>query len=366
MSIEKLPFSCFKALGSGSTFSVLTLQPFYRYGLGKHFKSTICATFVCKRLRIDEGPNAREVDKRRMASVVNEVLALTDARLQKHENIVDLCGLCWECSPVTGDPLPVLFVEKAEHGSLIDLQRRPLILRYYTKQRLCLEIALGLEALHNASIVHGDMKSENVLIFAHPERGYIAKLSHFGSTVEGGDIVESLGEPTIVLTATDTYHPLNVTVVSFPWNAPEYSDRVRNADLRLLDIYSFGLQVWRTMFDSRDPFESLIDPQTSGDRVAGITKMKESPDFEDLACATLQIESEAGSIAKDLDIEVISEVLKSTMIFNPQKRNLSKAIISLGGQASTAQWIHFDDKIVRMPGSDLKEELSAVISSLPA
>ena len=51
------------------------------------------------------------------------------------------------------------------------------------KHLLCLDIARGLSSLHQAGLVHGDVKAENVLVCSSPSRRYLAKISDFGFSV---------------------------------------------------------------------------------------------------------------------------------------------------------------------------------------
>jgi serine/threonine protein kinase len=121
----------------------------------------------------------------RFRSIVLELCALSHPPLLHHPNIVKLLGIAWGNNPFSSSMrLPVLIMECAEHGTLRDLLKR-CTLAPTERNSLSLDIALGLKQLHSCSIVHGDVKPENVLIFSHQERQYIAKLADFGfSTVD--------------------------------------------------------------------------------------------------------------------------------------------------------------------------------------
>lgn len=260
---------------------------------------------------------------------------------------MDFLGFWWENNPVGGCPLPVLVLEQATFGTLIDLQRRPLTVRYCVKQRLCLDIALGLEVLHDASIVHGDLKSENVLIFSHPERGYIAKLSDFGSTVEGGHIARVLGKRNTAYTREDVRMNSRVSVISLPWNAPEYEYHMKGFQLRLQDIYSLGLLVWRTILDGRDPFETL-HLSMEQDRFIAIEKVKRDDIFTEMIQESLQIRQDTGELAMDVDIQSINNVMNATIQVDPNQRSLRTAITRLGGQASRLNLMRHEDEVIDM------------------
>jgi serine/threonine protein kinase len=49
------------------------------------------------------------------------------------------------------------------------------------------DVALGLVALHDCNILHGDIKCENIIIREHEERGIIAKITDFGGTADMSD-----------------------------------------------------------------------------------------------------------------------------------------------------------------------------------
>jgi serine/threonine protein kinase len=289
-----------------------------------------------------------EILKSRLESVKLELLALRDPILGTHENIVDVLGFWWENNPNGGCPLPVLVLEQASYGTLIDLQRRPLTLRYTVKRRLCLDIALGLEALHEASVVHGDLKSENVLVFKHFERGYIAKLNDFGSTIEGGHHANIVGKKSVVYTGEDAGKRFRVSVISFPWNAPEYEYHMEGFHLRLLDVYSFGLLVWRTMLDGRDPFETVNILTGRLDRFTEIEKLKRNEDFAGLIRESLETTQVLGDLAQDVDIESVSSVINATVQVDPDERKLRAAIVHLGGKSSTLNMMRHKNEIIDM------------------
>lgn len=180
-------------------------------------------------------------DRKAMSSVLMEIFALVHPPLLQHPNIVDFLGLAWGSNPFEPTHrLPIVVVEYAEHGTLADLQER-IFLSSTVRQNLCLDVALGLDVLHRCGIVHGDVKSENVLIFSHPERQYIAKVADFGFSVvaEAADLMINIGG-------------------TRPWRAPEANSPVSKAQLKLTDVYSFGLLVWRIAADGKNPFDFIV------------------------------------------------------------------------------------------------------------
>lgn len=86
-----------------------------------------------------------------------------------------------------------------------------------------IDIALGLQALHDQKFIHGDLKPGNTILFRHsdPSRQLIAKLTDFGgaSRSEAPGFITSL------------------------WSAPEVLHGDDDVDWEKSDVYSYGLIV---------------------------------------------------------------------------------------------------------------------------
>ncbi|MCJ1470022.1 hypothetical protein MMC07_008667 [Pseudocyphellaria aurata] len=207
-------------------------------------------------------PKSR-ADSKVMSSVLMEILALVHPPLLLHPNIVDFIGLAWGSNPFEPTHrLPIVVVEFAHHGTLADLQEK-VILPSALRQSLCLDVASGLEILHRCGIVHGDVKSENVLIFSHPERQYIAKVADFGFSV-----VAAAADLTINVGGTR------------PWKAPEANNPVPKAQLKQTDVYSFGLLVWRVAADGKSPFDFFLPCSTQDECFAEIERIKQDDELK--------------------------------------------------------------------------------------
>lgn len=161
--------------------------------------------------------------------------------LRSHNNIVRLLGISWTSRKLkTGDEplqIPVLLAELAStlNGEPLTLELliklsvdEPLSVQ--TKTKLLSDVAAGLIALHALSVVHGDVKPSNLLIFKD-SLGMTAKISDFGFCLTGDQELQTARGGT----------PL--------WNAPEC---LKNAPESLRahryevtrDYYSFGLLIW--------------------------------------------------------------------------------------------------------------------------
>ena len=78
------------------------------------------------------------------------------------------------------------WLEYAEYGTLDTLQE-DIYVGPELSRILLLDVAQGLQALHDCNIIHGDVKSENVLVCRHHQRKYVARLSDFGLSVINPD-----------------------------------------------------------------------------------------------------------------------------------------------------------------------------------
>jgi serine/threonine protein kinase len=153
--------------------------------------------------------------------IKRELRVFCHPRLRSHENICNLLFVGWE----EYTPAPVLGLELAEYGTLKDLLfDADLSAHGSLGTHLVLDLALGLQALHDVGIVHGDVKTGNILVFAHPRRNIVAKLADFS---DSACLAENGG----------TWAPLGGT---HSWRAPECYGDVEY-DLKKTDVYSFGL-----------------------------------------------------------------------------------------------------------------------------
>lgn len=260
--------------------------------------------------------------KRAFESVLTELHALLQPRLESHPNIIDLLDLTWGSNPYNiKHKLPVLVVEHADHGTLANLQQSNPNLSADEKRLLCLDVALGLKALHDCEIVHGDIKPENILVFAHKSRRFIAKLADFGfSVLRPG---QSLG---ISIGGTRT------------WRAPETDKPIPTQLLPLTDIFSFGLLVWSVAVNGMDPFAIILPPLSQDEKYKAIDRLKKedglltASKFNTWASRWLAIDNnEQGSLP---DRRIASNDEKEAEIATPQEA------YQVGQPNSTPENIH--------------------------
>src|SRR5436190_14937853 len=117
-------------------------------------------------------------------TVLQELRVLCHPCLSNHENVINLFGLDFYEDPDDQNlPWPVLLTEYAAFGTLDSFQEDMGCLQPDLSRQLLLDVALGLKSLHSCNIIHGDVKSENVLVCTHPTRTYTAKVCDFGQSL---------------------------------------------------------------------------------------------------------------------------------------------------------------------------------------
>lgn len=163
-------------------------------------------------------------------SMIKEYQIMNHEKLKKNKNITSLIGCCWRTIDIsTKLVVPNLLLEGADLGDLEDFYRR----NYSTitmrrRLGLSIDVASGVDTLHSVGILHGDIKPRNILVFQDKERGFIAKIADFGSS----------------LVLRDTKFPRRHNSGTPVFSAPELLDSTAEFDeddLLKAEIYSLGI-----------------------------------------------------------------------------------------------------------------------------
>ncbi|KJZ70211.1 hypothetical protein HIM_10397 [Hirsutella minnesotensis 3608] len=197
---------------------------------------------------------------KQLRDVMMELKILSHNPIRRHPNIIKLHSFMWDSQSNLATALaPSLILEYADLGTLSDFQDiHRLVLLSTTKRDICVDVAEGLRFLSECGIVHGDVKSQNILLFrdelGHPYREPTirAKISDFGCSLIG--MSDDVDCPKQRLWGTTDL-----------WAAPErvsQEDCLDFLSLRRRDLYSYGLLVWQIMCDGQEPWRLLgWDPE---------------------------------------------------------------------------------------------------------
>jgi len=242
-------------------------------------------------------------------TALQEIRVLLHPRIRHCDSIINLFGLDFqEDYDDYTTSWPVLIMEYAEYGTLATLQE-DITIDSELARVLLLDVALGLKTLHECNIIHGDVKSENVLICRHAKRKYIAKVADFGLSVINPD------------TKRKGHILLGGTI---PWNAPECGNSLSVEGLKQTDVYSFGLMSWRVLVNNPSPFQLIppaaLDLTTIGKVNEFATLAKSYHGFQELVLQTMNPSGRDG---------YSRQVIGATLNEDPKNRNLSMAIAAL-------------------------------------
>jgi serine/threonine protein kinase len=268
-------------------------------------------------------------------TVLQELKVLCHPTVAQHENILCLFGV--DFSTDYDDhrvPWPCLLMEYSELGTLDSFLFDQGNTDFTISRRLLLDVALGVQCLHNCNVVHGDVKSENVLVFKHPSRKYIAKVADFGLAVINPDPEKQ-------------HYLLGST---WMWEAPECHTMLSVDGLKLTDVYSFGLVSWRVLVNRSIPYETVSrhvsQRHQRQTRDEFIHAVKMDPAFPDIV-----VESLATSSLPQWAKQVGQTIINNTLSTEPRNRSISNVIHCLSDR-------DYHTRIVQNTPSDIHDESS--------
>ncbi|KAF5612202.1 serine threonine kinase, partial [Fusarium tjaetaba] len=178
---------------------------------------------------LDKSPVAST--QRLWSSIFTELQILKHESISSHNSIVNLLGVSWRTTTKGGSVLPVLVLEAAQRGDLATFLKESTSLTIQKSFCLSIDIAAGVQALHEIGIIHADLKPQNILIFEDNDRKLAAKVADFGSAVFLNDV---RGE-------------VQLNAGTSLWQAPECYRPVQKSELIKTDIYSVALVIANLM-----------------------------------------------------------------------------------------------------------------------
>jgi serine/threonine protein kinase len=334
-------------IGSGGSFTVRAWR-LGRGGRSLALKSAMPSSYTF----------TEKDERQRLTDIIMELRALSHPSLRGRDHVVKLLGLGWETDSFEEvRKWPVLILELAEGGTLMDLLRRKEeSLDGQGKLNICLDVAMGLASLQECGIIHGDLKPQNVLMFLSSpgeenDLKWTAKLGDFGGAVL--DIPDN--SLNVLRTGTQ------------PWNAPEWRELLTPAGMMLTDVYSLGLVFWSIAADGADPFRDhaeilgLREESTHFEWNRDIQDLKHrGPHFLTKLC-------EAGrSSLCATDLSLMERLLSLTVQLEPNLRRLESVIDCLS-EATERQYVRDSSAYTAptyMPSYKLKSMEDVLVSEV--
>jgi len=163
---RKLQIAHSHLLGAGGTYTVYRI-PYVSFehsvgALGNHEQNPKPKFVVLKQQSIDVSNSLVEVqDIYRIRSAMVEMKILRYEPIRKHPNIINLYQMRWDIHDDFKLVSPSIMMEYGDFGTLADFQDHELLaLNWRSKKGICLDVAEGLQFLHDCGIIHGDLKPE--------------------------------------------------------------------------------------------------------------------------------------------------------------------------------------------------------------
>lgn len=123
------------------------------------------------------------------SDIATELQIFRHPTLKSNSNIADFYGILYHVDNEGDDDVivPALLMEYAEHGTVKDFQELGYARSPLDKVDILLDAGRGLLALHEAGLIHGDLKPSNLLVCKHPSRKFMVKLTDFGYAFTRGE-----------------------------------------------------------------------------------------------------------------------------------------------------------------------------------
>ncbi len=144
----------------------------------------------------------------------------------RHPNVVTFMAA------INDPPVFAIIMEKMDLGSLYDLLHNDQIAKIpmRLKINMALQAASGMNFLHQSNMIHGDLKSLNLLL----NQRWILKVGDFG-----------LSQFKNRMNGTQLYH--KQAMGSVQWMAPEVLSDLDDVDYAKADVYSFAIVMWELL-----------------------------------------------------------------------------------------------------------------------
>jgi serine/threonine protein kinase len=217
---------------SGGTSQVFVVESAdFLEAAGRHLPANPLPKTIAVKLRIPKTSSDSRYPWRPLKSLCAELRILTDSGMRDHPNIVKLLGNCWQMTEdAQNSILPAMIFEATALGDLQTYHDQHPELTLGLQLQLGLGVTRGVVCLHEAGIIHCDIKPKNVLVFPqdYPNMPVIAKLIDFDNAVLYQDAPEQIMPPKGT--------PL--------WSSPEQLEdqgQINKDSLFRIDVFSLGM-----------------------------------------------------------------------------------------------------------------------------
>ncbi|KAK5654579.1 hypothetical protein OQA88_7208 [Cercophora sp. LCS_1] len=243
-----------RSLGRGATSNVVETSLSKDHGLAFKVPTASAASFGAE--------NTEKAEVKQLKILIHELVALES--LRSNPFVVDLLGITFHVNVEFNQVLPVMLTEASTHGTLtrLFLSAKGSTLTTAQRLKLCGNVAQACYGMHMLGIVHGDIKTDNVLVFEDGGGNLTAKVIDFGYSCFGTSQSDMVTVPR-----------------TKGWYAPEHQPGkpVKWADAQKMDLFSFGLLVCRLMLweelISTAITEGLLLPKEGQDINANVDSM---------------------------------------------------------------------------------------------
>lgn len=197
--------------------------------------------------KIEPGDNRQIGIGKDFDQLTRELRILGSPSLCKSPHIVDILGICID--DFNSSPNLALVLEYSSSGNLCTFLRqntRELTAAY--KLDFIQQASQGLDALHRLRVCHGDVKTENTLVFPRPGLTWLIKISDFGQAV-----ISSYDDPHVRVPC-----PVGTQLLEAPElrRGLALQDPGFDIDAAMrTDTFSFGLFAWEVVKNGQRFFD---------------------------------------------------------------------------------------------------------------
>ncbi|KAH0454733.1 hypothetical protein IEQ34_016657 [Dendrobium chrysotoxum] len=166
----------------------------------------------------------------------NEIFMIANLH---HPNIITFYGIVWDGPRGSFAAITEYMVDGSLRSALINYSR-------FLDKRKCIliaiDVAFGMEYLHDQNIIHFDLKSDNLLVNLRDPNRPICKVGDFGlSKVKCSTSISS-----------------DSARGTIPWMAPELLNGRRDLVSEKVDVFSFGIVMWELLM-GQEPYANIPD-----------------------------------------------------------------------------------------------------------